>query len=356
MIVKNKYRILGLMSGTSLDGLDLAFVEFSFSQRWKFKLLASQTIGYDKRWKKTLAEAHNLSSVGLLSLHAEYGHYIGKQCLRFIRKNRIRNIDAISSHGHTIFHQPEKGFTFQLGDGQAIHSTTNIPVIYDFRSLDVMLGGEGAPLVPIGDRLLFSSYDACLNLGGIANISMEVDGKRRAFDLCYCNMALNHLMKEAGSPFDRNGKVASTGIVHHELLKNILDAYSSIRKKRRSLGREFFEIAIQPLLDNQHIPLASRLRTVCESVAVEVRDGLPPKGDLKLLATGGGSLNKFLLQKLHDKLGSRVEVVLPDKEIINFKEALIFAFLGVLRLRQEVNVLSSVTRASRDSCSGAYIG
>ena len=353
---QHKYRILGLMSGTSLDGLDLALVEFTAGQRWKFKLCSCTTLAYSKQWERNLANAHKVSATELLTLHGEYGQYLGKQCISFLRKNKVQRIDAIASHGHTIFHQPANGFTFQLGDGQAIYSTTAIPVIYDFRSLDVMLGGQGAPLVPIGDRLLFSSYDACLNLGGIANISMEVDGERRAFDLCYCNMALNHLMKESGSSFDRYGKLASGGNIHDRLLKNILRAYEPIRKNRKSIGREYFETAIQPLLDNQNIPLANRLRTVCESVAIEVADGLPSKKGLKLLATGGGALNKFLIKVLRDKLGKRVEVVLPAPDIINFKEALIFAFLGVLRLRHEVNVLRSVTRASRDSCSGVMIG
>ncbi len=351
------YRVLGLMSGTSLDGLDLALVEFTAGKRWQFHLIASSTQSYTKTWEDKLATAQNLSGADLVALHAAYGAYLGKQCEAFMHRNKIRTIDAIASHGHTIFHQPDRGFTFQLGDGQAIHAATGFKVISDFRSLDVLLGGEGAPLVPVGDRLLFASYDVCLNLGGIANLSMETKGERKAFDLCFCNMALNHLMKETGKSFDRNGTLASRGEVDQDLLVDILSAYQRIQKKRKSLGREYFEQAMQPLLENKRIALANRLRTVCESVAIEVAGALPAsEKELKLLATGGGALNRFLIELMQERLNGKARIILPAKEIIEFKEALIFAFLGVLRLRGEVNVLKSVTRARRNSCSGVVTG
>ncbi len=357
MSTPNKYRILGLMSGTSLDGLDLALIEFSVGKSWQFKIIASSTQAYTKAWEEKLATAHTLVGVELIALHVAYGAHLGKQCQAFLRKNKIRSIDAIASHGHTIFHQPDRGFTFQLGDGQVIHAMTGIKVVYDFRSLDVLLGGEGAPLVPVGDRLLFPSFDVCLNLGGIANLSMEVGRKRKAFDLCFCNMALNHLMKEVGKPFDKGGALASRGEVDQDLLVDILSAYQEIRKKRKSIGREFFEQAIQPILEDKSIPLANRLRTVCESVAIEVAGALQASGkNFKILATGGGALNRFLIQVMRERLEGKAEIILPSREIIEFKEALIFAFLGLLRLRNEINVLSSVTRARRDSCSGTVAG
>ncbi len=352
-----KYRILGLMSGTSLDGLDLALVEFTVGKSWRFSIIASSTQPYTRTWADRLALAHTLPGVDLIAMHSAYGTYLGKQCQLFLRKSKIRSLDAIASHGHTIFHQPDRGFTFQLGDGQAIHAMTGIKVISDFRSLDVLLGGEGAPLVPIGDRLLFASYDVCLNLGGIANLSMEVGRKRKAFDLCFCNMALNYLMKEVGKTFDKGGMLASRGEVDQDLLVDILSAYQEIRKKRKSIGREFFEQAIQPILEGKSIPLVNRLRTVCESVAIEVAGALPASGkNLKLLATGGGALNRFLIQVMQERLEGKARIILPSMEIIAFKEALIFAFLGLLRLRNEINVLSSVTRARRDSCSGTVTG
>lgn len=346
-----------MMSGTSLDGLDLAVVEFTAGKHWQFNVITSSTRSYTKVWEEKLATAHILAGADLIALHAAYGTYLGKQCKAFLRKNKIRTIDAIASHGHTIFHQPDRGFTFQLGDGQAIHAVTGIKVVSDFRSLDVFLGGEGAPLVPVGDRLLFPQYEVCLNLGGIANLSMEIRGERKAFDLCFCNMALNYLMKEIGKSFDRDGLVASKGEIDQPLLKSLSQAYRAIRKQRKSIGREFFEEALAPLLNNKDITLANRLRTVVESAAIEIANALPVSANnMNLLATGGGALNRFLIALLQERLKGRARVILPDKEIIEFKEALIFAFLGVLRLRGEINVLRSVTRARRDSCSGVVTG
>lgn len=357
MKASKKYHALGLMSGTSLDGLDLAFVEFTAGKRWSFRLREATTVAYSRDWKKRLETAHRLPGPELINLHSDYGSFLGKACMKFLKQRRISRVDLIASHGHTIFHQPQNGFTFQLGDGSALHAITGIPVVYDFRSLDVHLGGEGAPLVPMGDRHLFSTTDVCLNLGGIANLSMEVNRRRTAFDICFCNMALNHLMKEIGKPFDHNGRAASGGKVNAGLLAKLDLAYRAVRKKRQSLGREYFESAIQPLLDKREIPLADRLRTVCESIAIEIGNAVPkaPK-HLQVLATGGGARNGFLLEVLQHQLKRRAAVVLPPDEIIDFKEAIIFAFLGVLRLRNEVNVLSSVTRARRDSCSGVLVG
>lgn len=351
------YRVLGLMSGTSLDGLDLAFVEFRLAKRWNFRVIDATTVGYPGKWSRRLAEAHTLSGESLLLLHGAYGRFLGEQCVDFIRSRKLKKVDAIASHGHTIFHQPENGLTFQLGDGTAIHAIAGLPVVSDFRSLDVHLGGEGAPLVPMGDRLLFASADVCLNLGGIANLSMEVKGKRKAFDLCFCNMALNHLARKAGVAFDRNGSMAGNGNVVPRLHEQLSMAYALVRRKRRSLGREFFERAIQPMLDNENLSLNDRMRTVCESVADEIEAAVPgDSGQLQMLTTGGGARNRFLIEVLRNRLAGKASVVLPSKEIIDFKEAIIFAFLGVLRLRNEINVLNSVTRAKADSCSGTLSG
>lgn len=352
-----KYRMLGLMSGTSLDGLDLACVEFTFSRRWTFRVLEAEVLPYNTKWSKRLAGAHNLSGEDLLALHGSYGRYLGEACEKFIRKKGIKHLDGIASHGHTVFHQPDKSFTFQLGDGGAIHAATGHPVIYDFRSLDVQLGGEGAPLVPAGDRLLFASADICLNLGGIANLSMEVKGRRRAFDICFCNMALNHLAKEAGKGYDEDGRMASKGNVIPELLDELTKAYEKVRKKRKSLGREFFEKAIQPLFDQPDYYVKDKLRTVIESITDEIERAIPAKSiNLQMLTTGGGAWNRYLIDSLRDRLSGRVAVILPSRRIIDFKEAIIFAFLGVLRLRNENNVLSSVTQSRADSCSGVLVG
>ncbi len=353
---KKSFRALGLMSGTSLDGLDIACVEFTRGSKWSFKVIDAVTLPYDKELRTALERAHTLPGDELMKLHAVYGKYLGKACRNFVIRRKIRKIDLIASHGHTIFHQPARGFTFQLGDGSAIHAEIGIPVVFDFRSLDVQLGGEGAPLVPVGDRYLFSSADVCLNLGGIANVSMEIRGTRKAFDLCFCNMALNFLAREAGGDYDRNGQLASLGNVNPALLYRLEGAYDAVRSKRLSLGREIFEQTIQPLLTNRGISLNDRMRTTIESVAIELERSLPPfRKPLQILTTGGGAHNPVLVSVIKQRLGSKASVKLPSPEIIDFKEAIIFAFLGVLRLRKEINVLSSVTRARRDSCSGVVI-
>ncbi len=354
---RKTYRVLGLMSGTSLDGLDMACVDLTFERSWKFRLIKAQTFRYSKHWHKILSTAHELSGAELMHHHGQYGSYLGKMCATFLSKQRIKNVDFIASHGHTIFHQPKRGFTFQLGDGAAIHATTGLPVVCDFRSLDVQLGGEGAPLVPVGDRYLFPDADVCLNLGGIANLSMEVKGKRRAFDVCFCNMALNFLAREAGKAFDNGGRMAAGGTVNEQLLLALGKAYREVRSDRRSLGREFFEEAIQPLITDANIPLADRMRTVSESIVIELEGAIPKsKQRLEILSTGGGAKNRFLIRLLKSRFQNRATIVLPAEQIIDFKEAIIFAFLGVLRMRSQINVLSSVTRSSRDSCSGVVIG
>ena len=346
------------MSGTSLDGVDFAYCKFSYKKKhWQFSIQDAQTFSYSNEWKKNLSSAHLLSGEKLLELNAKYGKFLGQHCNQFIKQKKITKIDLVASHGHTIFHQPSKKFTFQLGDGNALHASTGLQVAFDFRSLDVALDGEGAPLVPIGDKHLFSNFDVCLNLGGIANLSMEVNDKRKAFDICFCNMILNFLSAKAGKDFDKNGMLASKGSINQKLLISFEKIYRANGKKNPSLGREGFEKEFQSLLDNETIPLNDRLRTACESIASEIVKSLPASNKkMKLLATGGGALNSFLIELIKSKLPAKTEVIIPSKTIINFKEALVFAFLGVLRLRKETNVLKSVTGALRDSCSGVLIG
>jgi len=353
-----KYKVIGIMSGTSLDGIDFAYCKFALKKNnWEFSIQHAQTFPYSAEWKNKLSKAHLLSGEALLGLHAKYGKFLGQQCNQFIKQKKIKEIDLIASHGHTIFHQPKNKFTFQLGDGNAMHSAIGLPIVFDFRSLDVALGGEGAPLVPIGDKHLFSDFEICLNLGGIANLSMDVNSKRKAFDICFCNMILNYLSAKAGKDFDKNGTMARKGSINQMLLHSFEKIYHTYRKKKPSLGREGFEKEFQLLLNNESIPLNDRLRTACESIALEIVRSIPASNKkIKLLVTGGGALNSFLIELIKSKLHSKTKVVIPSKTIINFKEALVFAFLGVLRLRNENNVLKSVTGASHNSCSGVLIG
>lgn len=351
------YKVIGVMSGTSLDGLDVAYCQFEKRGSWTFRILDAKTYRYPSAWKSRLSAAHNLDGGSLMALHMAYGRYVGDMCRKFMGHYKIKIVDFIASHGHTVFHQPDMRFTFQLGDGSSIMAAAGLPVIFGFRTLDVALGGEGAPLVPIGDGLLFSKYDVCLNLGGIANVSMHARGTRKAFDVCFCNMALNHLMSRIDLSFDKGGKRASQGRVLPVLYESISQTSSSYCKDRPSLSRELFEKEWRPMLDNPGFRLEDVLRTVCESVAKEIVQALPSsKKPLKILATGGGAKNDFLIKLIRKELAGRGSLIVPSPQIIDFKEALVFAFLGVLRSRNEINVLKSVTKASRDSSSGSIVG
>lgn len=346
------------MSGTSLDGLDLAYCQFSWNHdQWKYKITAATTVPYPANWIKMLSSAHLLSAEQIVFLDNEYGAFLGKACKDFVREHNIRGVSFIASHGHTVFHQPQKGFTFQLGNGNAIHAASGLPVVNDFRSLDVRLGGQGAPLVPAGDKILFSAYDVCLNLGGIANLSLDVRQQRRAYDVCFVNMGLNYLAEKLGKSYDKNGGFASEGEVNAPLLKALTKAYTTFRNTRPSLGREIFEQKIRPLIDNEQISIHDRLNTLTESSALEIANALAGYGKSKrvsVLCTGGGAYNSYLMSRLLHYVGDEASLIIPDDEVIKFKEAMIFAFLGVLKLRGEVNCLSSVTGASKD-CSGGVL-
>ena len=344
------------MSGTSLDGVDIAYCTFTFEQGWTFTLEAAQTVPYPAAWTATLKSAHTLSAERLLALDSEYGTYLGSLCNTFIRKNKIKDLHFVASHGHTIFHQPENKFTLQIGNGNALHAATSLPVINDFRSLDVLYGGQGAPLVPIGDRFIFNEYDVCLNLGGIANLSLDYKKERIAYDVCFLNMGLNYLAQKMKKSYDAAGGTASNGEVNDALLKKIEKVYSGIRDKRPSLGRELFERKIRPLLDNKAISTKDKLRTFTESAAQEIVNAVKKYGNKTVLCTGGGAFNSFLVYRMVELAGDDITFVIPEDDIINFKEAIVFAFLGVLRIRNEANSLKSVTGASQDSSGGVMIG
>lgn len=352
-----KYRVIGLMSGTSLDGLDIAYCSFKSNRgKWEYVIEKAITVKYTPAWINRLSTAHELSAEELVALDIEYGKYLGNVCLRFISLNKL-SVDFIASHGHTIFHQPSRGFTYQLGNGTALHAVCDLPVVYDFRTLDVTLGGEGAPLVPAGDKFLFADYDVCLNLGGIANLSMDIKNARHAFDICFCNMGLNYLASKAGKTIDENGRMANDGDTNEQLFNKLHKIYSPWRNKRPSLGREMFEKQIKPLLDQDEISLNDRLRTFVESIAFEITQAIiPVKKNPSILCTGGGTFNSLLITRLLHHCGDDASLIIPEDNIIKFKEALVFAFLGVLKVNGEINCLKSVTHALRDSSSGTMIG
>ncbi len=345
------------MSGTSLDGLDIAYCEFRYEdEKWTFKLWDAVVKRYPAALAKKIAEAQNMNASDFMLLDVELGRFFGRSVKKFVDDKKI-TADFIASHGHTIFHQPKLGLTTQIGSGVAIQAEAGLPVVFDFRSLDVLLGGQGAPLVPIGDKLLFADYDICLNLGGIANLSADVKGKRRAFDVCFCNMPLNLLMNTVGKEFDRGGQRASEGEVDLTLLNEIRALYRSWRKKRPSLGREMFEKSFLPILrKRKKLSLEDRLATCVEATAIEIVDAAKETGGRSMLCTGGGAFNSYLISRILHHSDDNISIIVPDEEIVKFKEALVFAFLGVLRVRGENNCLASVTGASRDNSGGVVTG
>ena len=344
---------IGLMSGTSLDGLDICFVSFcqDHCSQWNYEILEVETIVYPKKWEEKLKNAIHLNSEDLLALNAEYGFYLGDKVREFIIKNNIKKLDVISSHGHTVYHQPHRKFTLQIGDGRAIKIINNFPIAYDFRSQDVLMGGNGAPLVPIGDQLLFSDYDACINLGGFSNISFQKDNNRLAFDICPVNIVLNLYAQKLGKPFDENGDFAKKGNVNDCILNELNNLLYYKSDFPKSLGVEWVNQEILPILKS--ISDIDVLATVTEHSAVQIAQVINGFGFQQILVTGGGAYNCFLIEKIQNKIEG--QIVIPKDEIINFKEALIFAFMGVLRLKNQNNVLASATGCFQDHCSGILI-
>jgi anhydro-N-acetylmuramic acid kinase len=361
------YRTLGLMSGSSLDGLDIVFAELHENAgRWSFEILAADCYEYEPHWKTRLQEAVSMNALDYQLLHTAYGHYLGQQVNHFIEDNNLHfRIGLISSHGHTTFHVPQQRMTAQLGDGAAIAAETKLPVVSDLRALDVAFGGQGAPIVPIGEKLLFPEYPLFLNLGGIANISFHVPGKYVAFDVCPANRVLNLLSGLAGQEYDEGGQMAAAGQVHAGLLLQLNELPYYTQSYPKSLANNFGTDEVFPLVQSFGLSHQDGLRTYTEHIVQQVKkaaslmeltqiDGTPHK----LLVTGGGAFNTFLIQRLSEELGSLgIEVVVPEPKIVKYKEALIMALIGVLRWRQEYTVISSVTGAERDSIGGAvWIG
>ena len=346
---KNSYNVIGVMSGTSLDGIDLAYVNFTFSEGWSFKIMTAETVPYPENWQKVLSEAVHYDDSQLKDLDENYTQYLSEVISEFLSKNDIFEPDAVCSHGHTIKHEPENGFTLQIGNLPQLASILGHTVVCDFRVQDVEFGGQGAPLVPVGDELLFSEYDYCLNLGGFANISTRPNGERLAYDICAVNTVLNFLSQKIELPYDKDGKVAASGDLIGELLEELAKIPFYGLRPPKSLGIEWVNKYIFPLLE-RYESVPSLLRTYTEHVAEEIVNEFRDSSEEKVLVTGGGAYNTFLMKEMQRR--TKTQLIIPSSEIVNFKEAVIFAFLGVLRLRGENNVLSSVTGASKDHSSG----
>jgi anhydro-N-acetylmuramic acid kinase len=348
---KESYSIIGVMSGTSLDGIDLAHIDFTIKDgKWNYQIIESETISYSENWLNKLKVAVSFSEEKLIELNENYTNLLGNIIKSFIDKHQIKNIDAVCSHGHTILHQPQNGFTLQIGNLSKIAEIIKEKVVCDFRVQDVKLGGQGAPLVPIGDRILFSEYDYCLNLGGFSNVSFEKNSKRIAFDISPVNTVLNFYANKLGLDYDDKGKIARSGKVNSDLLNDLNNLEYYKKTFPKSLGFEFVKEIVLPLIENYSISIEEKMHTFTEHIALQTSLALPNKTG-KILITGGGAYNDFLIERMQVHLPN-IKIIIPDNKTLEFKEALIFALLGVLKLRNEINVLSSVTGAKVDHSSG----
>lgn len=340
-------KVIGLMSGTSLDGLDICFVDFKYDGKWHYQILKADSVDYPAELRDKLNNAQTMTALEYARLHSDYGLYIGEQVKAFIDRNNVTP-DLIASHGQTIFHQPSVKFTGQIGSGAGIAAVTGVDTVCDFRTTDVALGGQGAPLVPVGDRNLFPDFDYCLNLGGFSNISYDCGEKRIAYDISPVNYVLNHYMRGIGKEYDKDGETARSGKVDEALLQKLNDLDFYHKSGPKSLGREWVESEVFPLLESSGLSLADKLCTFVEHSAQQI--ALNVEGG-KVLVTGGGALNKYLVERMQANT-PEAEYVVPDKLTVNFKEALIFAFLGALYMCDMPNCLSSVTGAQYDNIGG----
>ncbi len=348
---KHNYNVIGVMSGTSLDGVDLAHINFEINDgKWSYKIFECDTFSYSNEMISKLKNGIHLSSIELSELNIEYTNLLGNIISEFIAKNNISNLDAVCSHGHTILHQPQNGFTLQIGNLPEIAKITNQKVVCNFRVQDVLFGGQGAPLVPIGDEILFSEFDYCLNLGGFSNISFEENNERIAFDISPVNTVLNFYANTFGLEYDDKGKISESGNINIELFDELNKLEFYHKSYPKSLGFEFVQEIILPILNNYPITVEDKMRTFTEHIAFQIGEILKTKTG-KLLISGGGVYNEFLIERIKKYLPS-IEVIIPDEKTIQYKEALIFALLGVLKLRNEINVLASVTGAKQNHSSG----
>ncbi|GIV33833.1 MAG: anhydro-N-acetylmuramic acid kinase [Chitinophagales bacterium] len=355
------YKVIGLMSGTSMDGLDIAYCHITEDNgKWSYTIPIAETIPYPPKWKLRLEQLVLQNAVTYLKTDAYLGHYFGNEVNTFIERHHLQDeLDFICSHGQTIFHQPENRFTSQIGAGSAIAALTGFPVICDFRSVDVALGGQGTPIVPVADKLLFHNYTYLLNLGGIANITAHIGEKYIAFDVTPVNLILNKVAKTVGKDYDHNGDMARSGSLNQHLLDELNASWYYDKDYPKSMSGGWVSKVMWPVVSRHNIPAADKLRTLCEHIAYQLSRAVERIMDKEkltiskadtMLTTGGGALNKFLIERISEKVPMTVDV--PDEQTVKYKEALMIALMGILRVRDELNCFSSVTGASRDSIGG----
>ena len=362
------YRAIGLMSGSSLDGLDIVFAELEENRgAWKYEIIASACNEYDDALKQKLTNAKSLNAHDYFLLHAAYGKHLAESVNKFIEENNLyHQVQLIASHGHTVFHQPKQGVTTQLGCGATLSALTGINVVSDLRIMDVALGGQGAPIVPLGEKLLFPGFDLYLNIGGIANLSSQDKDNFIAFDVCAANRVLNLLTNNEGKAFDEDGDMAASGTINNELLNQLNELNYYNEPSPKSLSNNFGTNTVYPLIQSFNLNTYDALRTYTEHISEQTKVAAQniiiekniQQASYKMMITGGGAFNSYLVSLIQEKLSTlNIEVVIPGAEVVLYKEALIMALLGVLRWREENTVLASVTGALRSSIGGAvWIG
>lgn len=345
-----QFHVIGVMSGTSLDGIDFAEIIFTYTNKWSFELKKCDTFAYSKNWTDKLQAAVNFSKSDLNQLNKEYTVYLASQINQFITKNTIQNIDAVCSHGHTILHQPHEGITLQIGNLPELSNLIQQKVVCDFRVADVQLGGQGAPLVPIGDRILFSEYTYCMNLGGFSNVSFEKDNARIAYDICAVNVVLNYYAQQLGLNYDNEGQIARTGNLNNELLEQLNNLPFYKENTPKSLGMEWVNAQVFPIIESLKTPAKDKLHTFIKHIATVISKDLNASAEATILVTGGGAYNTFLMECIQKE--TLAKIIIPNNQLVEYKEALIFGLLGVLKLNNKTNILSSVTGAKKDHSSG----
>ena len=345
-----EYFVIGLMSGTSLDGLDIAYCSFTYSTKWCYKILAFKTVNYSEDFRNNLRESSSISPRLLSTLSNKFGSFMASEVAVFIKEKSILNIDLVASHGHTVFHQPDKGITLQIGNPKPLYNLLFKPVAYDFRTQDVELGGQGAPLVPFVDQVLFGKFNACLNLGGFSNISFDFEGRRVAFDICPVNIVLNLWANKVKLDYDNEGSLARSGIINHQLLNQLNELSYYKKSYPKSLGWEWVKQFVLPMITNSNVPIIDVLRTFTEHAAQQMVFVFSHYKIHSVLVSGGGVYNAFLLERIRI-LSSSVSLKI-EPNLIESKEAMAFAFLGLMKLLDQTNTLCSVTGSVKDHCSG----
>lgn len=339
--MSNIFKIIGIMSGTSLDGIDIAHCTFKESRDWTYKIDKAITVQYPKKLKNKLKSSIELSGYDLIKLDHSLGEFIGLEINKFIKYNNL-NPELISSHGHTVFHNPKEKIGLQIGNANKILSIVKLPVINNFRELDIILGGQGAPLVPIGEKLLFKGYNYFINLGGILNLTKIDPRNMYAYDVVASNLVLNNISNKLNLEYDHKGEIARNG----KLIPKLFDKLNSIEyyKKNypKTIGIEWINKNIYPTIYKLNYNLKDVMNTFSNHIAYQLIKNINGEKN-KILVTGGGAYNEYLIEKIKLYDNNKNEWIIPNDNLVNYKEALIFAFMGLLKRMNKQNILNDVT-------------